>query len=223
MKIFLDTAVLDEIRAAASWGILDGVTTNPTLTTKAGRAFQENILAISEIIGERATVSAETVSLEADAMVREAKLVTSWAPNVIAKIPCTPEGIKAVWQCTKAGIPTNVTLVFNATQGLLAMKAGATYVSPFVGRLDDTGQNGLEVVKQLTQIKRNYGFTTEVLAASIRHPLHVIEAALTGADISKRGRCRESKIAPTYVEWLGCAAGHSDAGRVLWQPLSVGR
>ena len=183
MKIFLDTAVLDEIRAAASWGILDGVTTNPTLAAKAGRAFQENILAISEIIGERATVSAETVSLEADAMVREAKLVTSWAPNVIAKIPCTPEGIKAVWQCTQAGIPTNVTLVFNATQGLLAMKAGATYVSPFVGRLDDAGQNGMEVVKQLTQIKRNYGFTTEVLAASIRHPLHVIEAALAGADI----------------------------------------
>ena len=119
MKIFLDTAVLDEIRAAASWGILDGVTTNPTLAAKAGRAFQESILAISEIIGERATVSAETVSLEADAMVREAKLVTSWAPNVIAKIPCTPEGIKAVWQCTQAGIPTNVTLVFNATQGLL--------------------------------------------------------------------------------------------------------
>lgn len=184
MKIFLDTAVLDEIRTAAAWGILDGVTTNPTLAAKAGRAFQENILAISEIIGERATVSAETVSLEADAMVREAKLVTSWAPNVIAKIPCTPEGIKAVWQCTQVGIPTNVTLVFNATQGLLAMKAGATYVSPFVGRIDDMGQNGLEVVKQLTQIKRNYGFTTEVLAASIRHPLHVIETALMGADIA---------------------------------------
>jgi transaldolase len=183
MKIFLDTAVLDEIRAAASWGILDGVTTNPTLAAKAGRAFKENILAISEIIGQRATVSAETVSLEAEAMVREAKLVTSWAPNVIAKIPCTPEGIKAVWQCTEAGIPTNVTLVFNATQGLLAMKAGATYVSPFVGRIDDMGQNGLEVVKQLAQIKRNYGFTTEVLAASIRHPLHVIEAALMSADI----------------------------------------
>lgn len=184
MKIFLDTAVLDEIRTAAEWGILDGVTTNPTLAAKAGRAFQENILAISEIIGQQATVSAETVSLEADAMVREARLVTSWAPNVIAKIPCTPEGIKAVWQCTQAGIPTNVTLVFNATQGLLAMKAGATYVSPFVGRLDDAGQNGLEVVKQLTQIKRNYGFTTEVLAASLRHPLHVIEAALAGADIA---------------------------------------
>jgi transaldolase len=184
MKIFLDTAVLDEIRTATAWGILDGVTTNPTLATKAGRAFQENILAISEIIGQQATVSAETVSLEADAMVREAKLVTSWAPNVIAKIPCTPEGIKAVWQCTQAGIPTNVTLVFNATQGLLAMKAGATYVSPFVGRIDDMGQNGMEVVKQLAQIKRNYDFTTEVLAASIRHPLHVIEAALAGADIA---------------------------------------
>jgi transaldolase len=184
MKIFLDTAVLDEIREAASWGILDGVTTNPTLATKAGRAFKENILAISEIIGQRATVSAETVSLEAEAMVREAELVTSWAPNVIAKIPCTSEGIKAVWQCTKAGIPTNVTLVFNATQGLLAMKAGATYVSPFFGRIDDVGQNGLEVVKQLAQIKRNYGFATEVLAASIRHPLHVIEVALMGADIA---------------------------------------
>lgn len=184
MKIFLDTAILDEIRTAASWGILDGVTTNPSLAAKAGRAFQENILAISEIIGERATVSAETVSLEAEAMVREAKLVTSWAPNVIAKIPCTPEGIKAVSQCTKAGIPTNVTLVFNATQGLLAMKAGATYVSPFVGRLDDAGQKGMEVVEQLAQIKRIYGFTTEVLAASIRHPLHVIEAALAGADIA---------------------------------------
>jgi transaldolase len=184
MKIFLDTAQLDEIQAAASWGILDGVTTNPSLAAKAGRAFKENILAISEIISERATVSAETVSLEAEAMIREAKLVTSWAPNVIAKIPCTQEGIKAISACAKAGIPINVTLVFNATQGLLAMKAGATYVSPFIGRIDDTGENGLEVVKQLVQIKQNYGFKTEVLAASIRHPLHVIEAALLGADIA---------------------------------------
>lgn len=184
MKIFLDTAILDEIRTAASWGILDGVTTNPTLAAKAGRAFKENILAISEIIGERATVSAETVSLEAEGMVREARLVTSWAPNVIAKIPCTPEGLKAISQCSREGIPINVTLVFNATQGMLAMKAGATYVSPFLGRIDDAGQNGMEVVEQLVQIKHNYGFTTEVLAASIRHPLHVIEAALIGADIA---------------------------------------
>lgn len=184
MKIFLDTAILDEIRAAVAWGILDGVTTNPTLAARAGRAFKENIVAISEIIGSQATVSAETVSLEAEAMVREAELVTSWAPNVLAKIPCTPEGLKAVRRCAEAGIPTNVTLVFNATQGLLAMKAGATYVSPFLGRIDDAGQNGMEVVEQLVQIKQNYGFTTEVLAASIRHPLHVIEAALIGADIA---------------------------------------
>jgi transaldolase len=184
MKIFLDTAILDEIRTAAAWGILDGVTTNPTLAARAGRAFKENILAISEIIGPQATISAETVSLEANAMVREAQLVTSWAPNVIAKIPCTPEGVKAVHRCVEAGIPTNVTLVFNATQGLLAMKAGATYVSPFLGRIDDAGQDGLQVVKQLVHIKRNFGFTTEVLAASIRHPLHVIEIALMGADIA---------------------------------------
>lgn len=184
MKIFLDTAILDEIRTAVAWGILDGVTTNPTLAARAGRAFKENIVAISEIIGSQATVSAETVSLEAEAMVREAELVTSWAPNVLAKIPCTPEGLKAVRRCAEAGIPTNVTLVFNATQGLLAMKAGATYVSPFLGRIDDAGQNGMEVVKQLVHIKQNYGFTTEVLAASIRHPLHVIEAALIGADIA---------------------------------------
>ncbi|MCB0190416.1 MAG: fructose-6-phosphate aldolase [Anaerolineae bacterium] len=184
MKIFLDTAILDEIRAAVAWGILDGVTTNPTLAARAGRAFKENIVAISEIIGSQATVSAETVSLEAEAMVREAELVTSWAPNVLAKIPCTPEGLKAVRRCTEAGIPTNVTLVFNATQGLLAMKAGATYVSPFLGRIDDAGQNGMEVVKQLVHIKQNYDFATEVLAASIRHPLHVIEAALIGADIA---------------------------------------
>jgi transaldolase len=184
MKIFLDTAILDEIRTAVAWGILDGVTTNPTLAARAGRAFKENIVAISEIIGAQATVSAETVSLEAEAMVREAKLVTSWASNILAKIPCTPEGLKAVGRCAEAGIPTNVTLVFNATQGLLAMKAGATYVSPFLGRIDDAGQNGIEVVKQLVQIKQNYGFTTEVLAASIRHPLHVIEAALIGTDIA---------------------------------------
>ncbi len=184
MKIFLDTAILDEIQTAAAWGILDGVTTNPTLAARAGRAFEENIVAISEIIGSQATVSAETVSLEAEDMVREAELVTSWAPNVLAKIPCTPEGLKAVRRCAEAGIPTNVTLVFNATQGLLAMKAGATYISPFLGRIDDAGQNGMEVVEQLVQIKQNYGFTTEVLAASIRHPLHVIEAALIGADIA---------------------------------------
>jgi transaldolase len=184
MKIFLDTAILEEIRTAAAWGILDGVTTNPTLAAKAGRPFKETIIAISEIVGERGTVSAETVSSDAEGMVREAQMVASWAPNIVAKIPFTPEGLKAVTQCKKLGIRTNVTLIFNATQGLLAMKAGAYYVSPFIGRIDDTGYRGGELIEQLVKIKRNYGFTAEVLAASVRDPLHVVEAALAGADIA---------------------------------------
>lgn len=184
MKIFLDTAILDEIRTAASWGILDGVTTNPTLAAKAGRSFKENILAISEIIGDRGTVSAETVSTDVEGMIREARLVTSWAPNIVAKIPCTPNGLAATRRLAEEGIRVNMTLVFNVTQGLLAMKAGAYYVSPFIGRLDDAGEDGMEVVRQLVEIKHTYGFQTEVLAASIRHPRHVVEAALAGADIA---------------------------------------
>lgn len=184
MKIFLDTAVLEEIQEVAAWGILDGVTTNPTLAAKAGRDFESNIRAISEIIGERGTVSAETVSLDADGMLREARLVTSWAGNIVAKIPFTAEGLKAVRRCGDEGIRTNVTLVFSAAQGLLAMKAGAFYVSPFVGRIDDGGQDGMEVVRQLCEIKRLYGYETEVLSASLRTTLHVIDSALAGADIA---------------------------------------
>jgi transaldolase len=188
MKIFLDTAILDEIRIADSWGILDGVTTNPSLAAKAGRDFRTNILAISELIGERAgTVSAETVALETEKMVEEARLVTSWASNIVAKVPCTAAGLAAVRQLASEGIRTNVTLVFSANQGLLAMKAGATYISPFVGRLDDISHDGMEVIRQLVTIRDNYGFESEVLAASIRHPLHVIESALAGADIATMG------------------------------------
>lgn len=184
MKLFVDTAMLDEIREAASWGVLDGVTTNPSLAAKAGRSFKENILAISEIIGDRGTVSAETVSTDVDGMVEEARLVTSWAPNIIAKIPCTPNGLAATRKCAEEDLPINMTLVFNATQGLMAMKAGATYVSPFIGRIDDMGQDGLEVIAQLANIKQQHGFETEVLAASIRHPTHVVQCALLGADIA---------------------------------------
>jgi len=188
MKIFLDTAILDEIRIADSWGILDGVTTNPSLAAKAGRDFRTNILAISELIGERAgTVSAETVALETEKMVEEARLVTSWGDNIIAKVPCTAAGLAAVRRLALEGIRTNVTLVFSANQGLLAMKAGATYISPFVGRLDDISHDGMEVIRQLVTIRDNYGFESEVLAASIRHPLHVIEAAMVGADIATMG------------------------------------
>lgn len=184
MKLFLDTAVLDEIRTAASWGVLDGVTTNPSLAAKAGRDFKSNILAISEIIGNRGTVSAETVSLDVDGMIREARLVTSWAPNIIAKIPCTPNGLAATRRLAEEGVPVNMTLVFSANQGLLAMKAGATYVSPFLGRIDDIGDEGMDLVADLVEIKKNYGFRTDVLAASIRHPMHVTRAALIGADIA---------------------------------------
>ena len=188
MKIFLDTAILDEIREADSWGILDGVTTNPSLAAKAGRDFKTNIMAISDLIGERAgTVSAETVALQTEKMVEEARLVTSWADNIIAKIPCTPAGLAAVKQLTEEGIGTNVTLIFSANQGLLAMKAGATYISPFIGRIDDAGHDGMEVIRQLVRIKQNYGFKSEILAASIRHTLHVTEAALAGADIATMG------------------------------------
>ena len=185
MKIFLDTAVLDEIRAADAWGILDGVTTNPSLAAKAGRDFKGNILAISELIGERAgTVSAETVSLDTEAMIEESRLVTGWAKNIVAKIPMTPAGLAAVKQLSAQGIRTNVTLIFSAVQGLLAMKAGATYISPFLGRLDDVGHDGMQLIEQLVTIKENYGFESEILAASLRHPLHVAQCAEAGADIA---------------------------------------
>ncbi len=188
MKIFLDTAILDEIREADQWGIMVGVTTNPSLAAKAGRDFKSNIMAISDLIGNRAgTVSAETVALDTKQMVEEARLVTSWADNIIAKIPCTATGLAAVKQLTDEGIGTNVTLVFSANQGLLAMKAGATYISPFIGRLDDTGVDGMDIIRELVKIKQHYGFKTEILAASIRHPKHVVEAALAGADIATMG------------------------------------
>jgi transaldolase len=188
MKIFLDTAILDEIKVADSWGILDGVTTNPTLAAKAGRDFKTNILAISDLIGDRAgTVSAETVAVSTDEMVEEARLVTSWADNIVAKIPCTPAGLAAVRKLTDEGIRTNVTLVFSVNQGLLAMKAGATYISPFIGRLDDVSHVGMQIIEQLVLIRDRYGYDSEVLAASIRHPLHVVDAALAGADIATMG------------------------------------
>ena len=168
MKIFLDTAILDEIREADSWGILDGVTTNPSLAAKAGRDFKTNIMAISDLIGERAgTVSAETVALQTEKMVEEARLVTSWADNIIAKIPCTPAGLAAVKQLTEEGIGTNVTLIFSANQGLLAMKAGATYISPFIGRIDDAGHDGMEVIRQLVRIKQKVSVCNDYTDISI--------------------------------------------------------
>jgi len=182
MKFFLDTGNVDEIRTANAWGILDGVTTNPTLAAKEGRSFRGLIEEIAKIVD--GPVSAETVSLDVEGMLAEARAVTSWAPNIVAKIPFTANGLTAVHQLSQEGIATNVTLIFATPQGLMAAKAGATFVSPFLGRLDDIGIDGMQVVRDLSEIFMTYGYETEVLAASIRHPLHIIEAAKAGADVA---------------------------------------
>jgi transaldolase len=181
MKIFLDTADVAAIKEGVALGVVDGVTTNPTLAAKAGRGFKETVLEICEIV--KGPVSAETVGLDAQQIVREGRIIAQWAPNVVVKVPLIAEGLKAVRQLTDEGIKTNVTLVFSPAQALLAAKAGATFVSPFLGRYDDIGQDGMNLVREIVQIYRNYQFKTEILAASIRNPLHVVEAAKAGADI----------------------------------------
>ncbi|MGH9815899.1 MAG: fructose-6-phosphate aldolase [Candidatus Acidiferrales bacterium] len=184
MKFFVDTGDVEEIRQAASYGILDGVTTNPTLAGKQKKLpFKQLVLEICKIVGDQATVSAEVVATETDAMLREAREVSSWHPQVVVKLPTIPAGVRALSILAKEGIRVNMTLVFSATQALIVAKAGAFYVSPFLGRLDDISQDGMQVVRDILQIYRNYGFKTEVLAASLRHPLHVLEAAKIGANI----------------------------------------
>ena len=182
MRIFIDTANVDQIREANSWGILDGVTTNPTLVAKEGRDFRQVIQEICSIVD--GPISAEAVSLDAEGMVREARELSKIHRNVVVKIPMTAEGLKAVKILSKEGIKTNVTLVFSPNQALLAAKAGATYVSPFIGRLDDISHTGMDLVRDIVKIFSNYGYKTEVIAASIRHPVHVTEAALAGAHIA---------------------------------------
>lgn len=187
MKIFIDTADLDEIKEIASWGIIDGVTTNPTLVAKTGQSFEKIIDEIFNIVD--GPISLEAISENADDMVKEAKSLISkvsekYRKNVTIKIPMTPEGLKAVKILNKEGIKTNVTLVFSANQALLAAKAGATFVSPFIGRLDDIGQEGMQIIEEIMEIFVNYDIETEVIVASVRHPIHVIEAARVGADIA---------------------------------------
>lgn len=182
MKFFIDSADIQEIRTANLRGWVDGVTTNPSLIAKSGRNFHEVIKEIcKEVSGP---VSAEVIATEAEAMYTEGRELAKLASNVVVKIPMTEEGLIAVRRLTADGIKTNVTLVFSPVQALLVAKAGATMVSPFVGRLDDIGQNGLELIEQIVQIYRNYDFKTEVLVASVRHPIHLIDSALMGADIS---------------------------------------
>lgn len=183
MKIFLDSAITDEIKSAAATGVIDGVTTNPTLIKKSGRDFKEVINEICEILPEGA-VSAEVSSVDADGMIAEAHDYASWKKNIVIKIPMTPEGIKAVKVLSGEGIRTNVTLIFSANQALLAAKAGATFVSPFVGRLDDNGEDGMNLIADVVQIFENYNFQTEIIVASVRHPIHVHQAAMIGAHIA---------------------------------------
>lgn len=182
MKFFIDTANIDEIKEAHSMGMVDGVTTNPTLIAREGGDFQTIIKEICSIVD--GPISAEVISLEADGMVKEARELAKIHDNIVIKIPMTIDGIKATRTLTEENIKTNVTLIFSPLQALMAAKAGATFVSPFVGRLDDLAQEGMVLVDQLVEIYSNYGYTTEIIVASIRNPLHVLDAAIMGADIA---------------------------------------
>ena len=182
MKFFIDTANIDEIKEAHSMGMVDGVTTNPSLIAKEGRDFEEIIKDICEIVD--GPISAEVISLEAEGMVKEARHLAAIHKNIVVKIPMTVDGLKATRTLTNEGIKTNVTLVFSPLQALMAAKAGATFASPFVGRLDDISQEGLLLVEQMVEIYSNYAFETEIIVASVRNPLHVLDAALLGADIA---------------------------------------
>jgi len=181
MKFFLDTANVKEIQEAASLGLLDGVTTNPSLVAKEGRSFKEMLIEICKIVD--GPISAEVVSLEADAMVKEGKELAKIHKNIVVKVPLIAEGLKATKRMASEGIKVNVTLCFSPTQALLAAKAGAWCVSPFIGRLDDISSNGMELIRQILTIYRNYDYKTQVLVASVRHPQHVVEAAMAGGHI----------------------------------------
>lgn len=182
MKFFLDTANVEEIRNAHRWGILDGVTTNPTLIAREGADYRTVVREIATITS--GPISVETTSDRADEMITQGRAYATWAPNVVVKVPATPDGITAGAALAREGLRVNVTLIFSVNQALLAAKIGATFASPFLGRLDDIGQDGMQVVREAVQIYRTYGFTTQVLASSLRHPLHVTQAALAGAHIA---------------------------------------
>ena len=182
MKFFIDTANINEIKEAAALGILDGVTTNPSLVAKEGKDFKKLLGEILALVD--GPVSAEVISTDYDGILKEGRELTKIHKNIVVKVPLIKEGLKAVRTLSSENIKTNVTLCFSASQALLAAKAGATYISPFVGRLDDISHDGMELISQIVQIYKNYNYKTEVLVASIRHPLHLVEAALMGADVS---------------------------------------
>jgi transaldolase len=181
MKIFIDSGETEEIKEAQAMGLVDGVTTNPSLAAKSGKPFKQLIMEITEIVD--GPISAEVVSITAPEMIKEGEELATWHKNIIVKVPLIPEGLKAVKVLTSKGIKTNVTLCFSAGQALLAAKAGATYVSPFVGRLDDIGTEGMDVIRDIRLIYDNYGIETQILTASARSPMHFLEAARIGSDV----------------------------------------
>ncbi len=183
MKFFIDTANVEEIKEAKALGILGGVTTNPSLVAKEGVDFHDRLKEITSIVTEE-SVSAEVIALDAEGMIAEGKELAAIAPNITVKVPMTTEGLKAVHAFSELGITTNVTLVFSGVQALLAARAGATYVSPFLGRLDDIGQNGLELITEIVEIFDTHQIPTQIIAASVRHPIHVTESARRGAHIA---------------------------------------
>ena len=182
MKFFIDTADVNEIREAHELGLVDGVTTNPSLIAKSGRKFKDVIKEIASIVD--GPISAEVIALDAKGMVKEARELVKIHKNIVIKVPMTPEGLKATKELTKLKIRTNVTLIFTPMQALLAAKAGASYVSPFVGRLDDISQDGMGIIEEIRTIFDNYGYTAEIIVASVRNPVHVLQSALIGADIA---------------------------------------
>jgi transaldolase len=182
MKFFIDTADVKEIKEAAAMGLVDGVTTNPSLVAKTGRKFREVLLEVCDIV--KGPVSAEVTGVKYDDIMKEARELAALRPNIVVKVPLIPEGLKAVRTLTDEGTKTNVTLCFSATQALLAAKAGATYISPFVGRLDDVSTDGMQLISEILEIYENYNFETEVLVASVRHPMHVLQAARMGAHVA---------------------------------------
>ncbi|MHB8121667.1 MAG: fructose-6-phosphate aldolase [Desulfuromonadaceae bacterium] len=182
MKFFIDTADVKEIREAHALGLVDGVTTNPSLIAKSGRKFKDVIKEIVSIVD--GPISAEVIALDAPGMIKEGKELAKIHKNIVVKLPMTPEGLKACKALTEKGIKTNVTLIFTSMQALLAAKAGATYVSPFVGRLDDISQNGMGIIEEIRTIFDNYGYMAEIIVASIRNPIHVLDSAMIGADVA---------------------------------------
>ncbi|MFA6039080.1 MAG: fructose-6-phosphate aldolase [Candidatus Peribacteraceae bacterium] len=180
MKLFLDTANVDHVREVASWGVLDGVTTNPSLVLKEGKEFKDTVLQMCAIVPN---VSAQVTATDAEGMIKQGEEYAGWHKHVVVKVPMTTEGLKALTHFAKKKIRTNVTLVFSAAQAILAAKAGATIISPFIGRLDDAGEEGMALIAEIMEIWKNYGFETEVLVASTRHPRHIVDAARLGAHI----------------------------------------